>query len=176
MIDAPLRPEHPPRWPLAIARMLLGLLWLGSLRWKLPPDFESSSETSLREWLELEVAHPFIGGYGRFIESVVLPNFTLFAWLVFLAELGVGLALLFGAWTEVAAFIGLLMSINLGIGLLEVPGEWPWSYAMMAMWHGTLLVSGAGMLWGIDGRRKDPSTVQVSNQSTTEPSGSKGKS
>jgi uncharacterized membrane protein YphA (DoxX/SURF4 family) len=169
-----LRPEHPPRWPLALARMLMGLLWLGSLRWKLPPDFESSNETSLREWLELEVEHPFLGPYGRFIESVVLPNFTLFAWLVFLAELAVGLSLLVGAWTEIAAFVGLLMSVNLSIGLLEVPGEWPWSYLMMAMWHGALLVSGAGMLWGIDGWRKDRAVVPVSKPSTTEPPGSKG--
>lgn len=169
-----LRPEHPPRWPIALARMSMGLLWLGSLRWKLPPDFDSGSETSLREWLELEVAHPFLGAYGSVVETVVLPNFTLFAWLVFLAELVVGVSLLLGAWTEIAAFIGLLLSVNLGIGLLEVPGEWPWSYAMMAMWHGTLLVSGAGLLWGIDGVRKDRAARSVPITSTAEPHDSKG--
>ena len=46
------------------------------------------------------------------------------------------------------------MSINLGIGLLEVPGEWPWAYLMMAMWHGTILVSDAGSLWGLDARNR----------------------
>ena len=168
-----LRPLHPPRWPMALARMAMGLLWLGSLRWKLPPDFDGNGETSLRTWLELEVEHPFLPVYGELIESVVLPNFTLFAWLVFLSELGVGIALLVGAWTEVAAAVGLLMSINLGIGLLEVPGEWPWSYAMMAMWHGTLLVSGAGLLWGVDGWRKDRSTSTVSNAPTAGPTGPK---
>jgi len=64
-------------WPLALARIAMGALWLASLRWKLPPDFESSTQTSLREWLELEVDHAAFGFYGDLVESVVLPNFTL---------------------------------------------------------------------------------------------------
>ena len=28
-----------PLWPIALSRMLIGVLWLFSLRWKLPPDF-----------------------------------------------------------------------------------------------------------------------------------------
>ncbi len=62
----------------------------------------------------------------------------------------VGLSLLTGTLTRLGAAVGLLMAVNLGIGLLEVPGEWPWSYVMLAMWHGTFLVAGAGRLWGID--------------------------
>ena len=140
-----------PLWPLVLARMLMGVLWLFTLRWKLPPDFTSDSERSLREWLELEVDHAALGIYGDVIENVVLPNFTLFAWLVFLTELFVGLSLLFGLFTRVGAFVGVLLSLNLLVGLLEVPGEWPWAYVMMAMWHGTLLVSRAGHVIGIDG-------------------------
>jgi len=130
--------------------MLIGVLWLLALRWKLPPDFDGGSERGLREWLELEVEHPTVALYGSFIDSVVLRNFTAFAWAVFAVELVVGLALLTGTVTRAAAFVGVLLSLNLGIGLAEVPGEWPWSYAMMAMWHGTLLVAGAGRLWGVD--------------------------
>ena len=143
-----------PKWPVALARVLMGLLWLGSLRWKLPPDFASGSETSLREWLELEVQFPAFTFYADIIENLVLPNFTLFAWLVFIAELATGLSLLLGFYTRVGAALGLAMSINLGIGLLEVPGEWPWAYLMMAMWHGTILVSDAGSLWGLDARNR----------------------
>ena len=61
----------------------------------------------------------------------------------------VGLGLLLGIGTRAAALLGLLLSLNLLVGLLEVPGEWPWSYVLMAMWHGTILVSGAGSLWAI---------------------------
>jgi len=47
------------------------------------------------------------------------------------------------------------MSINLGVGLLSVPGEWPWSYAMMALLHGLIYVSDPGRVWGFDGLRSN---------------------
>lgn len=137
-------------WPLALSRMLIGLLWLFSLRWKLPPDFMPATGRSLMDWLQLEVQHAAFGFYGDFVSSVVIPNFTFFAWLIFLAELIAGFSLLTGTLTRLGAALGLLMSVNLGIGLLDVPGEWPWSYVMMAMWHGTFLVNAPGRLWGVD--------------------------
>lgn len=143
--------QKAPLWPIALARPVIGVLWLFSLRWKLPPDFAPASGRGLLDWLELEVAHPAFPVYGQFVEQMVIPNFTLFAWLIFLAELAVGLSLLTGTFTRWGALLGLLMSLNLGIGLLEVPGEWPWSYAMLAMWHGVFLVTPVGLLWGVDG-------------------------
>jgi hypothetical protein len=139
-----------PIWPIALSRILIGVLWLFSLRWKLPPDFAPAVGKGLMDWLELEVQHAAFGIYGGFVASVVIPNFTIFAWLIFLAELAVGLSLLTGTLTRLGAALGLLMSINLGVGLLEVPGEWPWSYAMLAMWHGLFLVAAPGRLWGVD--------------------------
>jgi thiosulfate dehydrogenase [quinone] large subunit len=138
-------------WPLSLSRMMIGVLWLFSLRWKLPPDFAPEMGRGLMDWLLLEVEHPFLGFYANLVESVIIPNFTLFAWLIFLSELTVGLLLLTGTLTRLGAGLGLLMSINLGIGLLEVPGEWPWSYVMMMMWHGVFLVAASGRLWGVDG-------------------------
>jgi uncharacterized membrane protein YphA (DoxX/SURF4 family) len=143
--------ERAPLWPIALSRVLIGLLWLGSLRWKLPPNFAPETGRGLLDWLQLEVQHPTFDFYARFVQSVVIPNFTLFAWLIFLGELLVGLALLTGTFTRLAAALGLLMSINLGIGLVEVPGEWPWSYAMLAMWQGVFLVTAAGRVIGVDG-------------------------
>lgn len=138
-------------WPAALSRMMIGVLWLFSLRWKLPPDFMPASGRGLMDWLELEVQHPAFAFYGDFVANMVIPNFTLFAWIIFISELLVGLSLLTGTLTRVGALIGLLMALNLGIGLLEVPGEWPWSYVMLAMWQGTFLVVGAGRLFGVDG-------------------------
>lgn len=139
-------------WPaLSAARTLIGLLWLISLRWKLPPDFTPPpGMRGLADWLQLEVAHPTVGLYAEVVAGIVLPNFTLFAWLIFLAELSAGLLLLAGLLTRPAALLGLLMSLNLGIGLAEVPGEWPWSYAMMAMWHGLILLAPPNRLIGLD--------------------------
>jgi uncharacterized membrane protein YphA (DoxX/SURF4 family) len=136
---------------LSASRSLIGVMWLMSLRWKLPPDFvPPAGMRGLMDWLQLEVAHPTVGLYADLVSSVVIPNFTAFAWIVFLSELLVGLLLLTGTFTRVGALIGLLMSLNLGIGLADVPGEWPWSYLMMAMWHGVFLVSPTLKLWGVD--------------------------
>jgi len=137
--------------------MLIGVLWLFALRWKLPPSFDGGSQRGLREWLELEVTHAAFEPYGRLIDSVVLPNFTFFAWALFVTELAVGLSLLLGFQVRVGALVGLGLSLNLGVGLLDVPGEWPWSYAMLAMWHGLFFASDAGRVWGLDGRHRPAS-------------------
>ncbi len=145
-----LTKKQTPLWPIALSRMLIGILWLYSLRWKLPPDFAPATGRGLMDWLQLEVQHPAFGFYAEFVQSVIIPNFTFFAWIIFLSELLVALSLLTGTLTRLGGAIGLLMSLNLGLGLLEVPGEWPWSYVMMAMWHGTFVVTAAGRLWGVD--------------------------
>ena len=147
-----------PLWPVAGSRIMIGILWLFSLRWKLPFEFAPEQGRGLMDWLLLEVQHPAFGFYANFVETVVIPNFTLFAWIIFLSELLVGLSLLTGTLTSLGGIVGLLMALNLGIGLLEVPGEWPWSYVMLAMWHGTFIVASAGRLWGVDSwlRRRQP--------------------
>jgi thiosulfate dehydrogenase [quinone] large subunit len=139
-------------FPLALSgcRSLIGLLWLASLRWKLPPTFTPTEGRSLMDWLELEVAHPTIGLYADFVAGVVIPNFILFAWLTFLIELAIGLSLTLGLFTRLGAWLGLLWALNLAVGLLAVPGEWPWSYLMLVMWHGLFLVAPKKQMWGID--------------------------
>lgn len=143
--------------PLVLSgnRSLIGLLWLASLRWKLPPTFAApEGHRSLLEWMNLQVAHPTLGLYADFVANVVIPNFTLFAWLTFLIELAVGLSLTLGLFSRVGAALGLLWSFNLAIGLISVPGEWPWSYLMLIMWHALFLVSVDKQIFGIDGWRR----------------------
>lgn len=143
--------ERAPLWPITASRILIGILWLFSLRWKLPPDFAPAAGRGLMDWLQLEAQHPAFAFYGEFVSTVVIPNFAIFAWIIFLSELTVGLSLLTGTLTRLGGLLGLLMALNLGIGLLEVPGEWPWSYIMLAMWQGTFVITAAGRLFGMDG-------------------------
>ena len=145
--------DFSPLLPLVLSgcRSLIGLLWLASLRWKLPPDFAApEGHRSLLEWLQLEAAHPTIGLYADFVTNVVMPNYTFFAWLTFLVELAIGLSLTLGLFTRLGALLGLMWSLNLAVGLLAVPGEWPWSYLMLIMWHGLFLVSVDKQRWGLD--------------------------
>ena len=160
-----LRRERAPLWPIALARIAIGVLWLFSLRWKLPPDFAPDAGRGLLDYLQLEAQYPAFALYGRFVEAVVIPNFTLFAWVIFLTELLVGLSLLTGTLTRLGAAVGLLMALNLGVGMLAVPNEWPWSYVMLAMFHFLFLMTAAGRVLGVDAllRRRMParSTLRV---------------
>ena len=139
-------------FPLVLSgsRSLIGLMWLMSLRWKLPPTFSPVEGRGLMDWLELEIAYPTVGLYADFVANLVVPNFLLFAWLTFFIELAIGLSLTLGLFTRLGAFLGLVWSFNLAIGLLAVPGEWPWSYLMLIMWHSLFLVAGPYQPWGID--------------------------
>jgi thiosulfate dehydrogenase [quinone] large subunit len=140
---------------LSGCRSVIGLMWLASLRWKLPPTFTASGDhRSLIEWMQLQVAHPTIGLYADFVSTVVIPNFMLFAWLTFIVELLTGLSLLLGLYIRWGAALGLLWSINLSVGLLAVPGEWPWSYLMLIMWHALFFVSVSHQTWGLDAWRR----------------------
>src|SRR5690606_13786376 len=52
------------------------------------------------------------GWYAAFLENVALPNATLFSYLVAYGELLVGLGLIVGLLTGIAAFFGSLMNIS----------------------------------------------------------------
>jgi thiosulfate dehydrogenase [quinone] large subunit len=57
--------------------------------------------------------HPQVTGwYASFLENVVVPNATLFSYLVILGETLVGIALVLGAFTGIAAFFGVFMNAS----------------------------------------------------------------
>lgn len=57
--------------------------------------------------------HPSVTGwYAWFLQNVVLPNATVFSWLVSWGELLVGLGLILGCLTGIAAFFGVFMNMN----------------------------------------------------------------
>ncbi len=58
-------------------------------------------------------AHPSVQGwYANFLHDFVLPNVGLFSFLVTWGEMAVGLGLLVGALTGIAAGFGVLMNMN----------------------------------------------------------------
>lgn len=58
-------------------------------------------------------SHPDVSGwYGAFLHSVVLPHVASFSYLVSYGEVFVGVGLLVGAFTGIAAFFGALMNMN----------------------------------------------------------------
>lgn len=58
-------------------------------------------------------AHPDVSGwYAAFIQHVALPNAALFSTLVTFGEIAVGLGLILGLFTGIAAFFGTFMNLN----------------------------------------------------------------
>lgn len=122
--------EEPPvaRWLLAdsrsgaiwlVLRVWLGWKWLeaglhkvGSPAWTGP-----NAGTAVAGFLQGALTktageHPDVPGwYAWFIERVALPNAALFSYLVAYGEVLVGIALIVGVLTGLAAFFGSLMNV-----------------------------------------------------------------
>ncbi len=58
-------------------------------------------------------AHPAVQGwYAWFLQNFVLPNAAVFAYLVTFGEVLIGLGLIFGCLTGIAAFFGVFLNMN----------------------------------------------------------------
>ena len=76
--------------------------------------------------------HPDVSGwYAWFIQNVALPNATLFSYLVTLGEIAVGIALILGFLTGIAAFFAGLM--NAAYLLAGTVSTNPWMF-IVATW------------------------------------------
>ena len=102
-------------------------------------------------------AWPF---WGSFLRLIVVPHASLFAWVVALGELLLGIALLLGLLTRIAAPAGVILLLTILLGQSYVPGAgWVgWITAGLVTKFAILLLlslaaSGYGA-WGLDGRRR----------------------
>jgi len=154
-----------PRWPLAIARVVVGFLWFQQLLWKMPPDFGcgprgaasigqasigQAGTTGLCDWISREVAMPAVPLYASFLQSVVIPNFALFGWLTWLLEAFIAASLLLGLLTRLGGLAGVAQAANLLIGLAGVEHEWYWTYVMLLILCALFALTAAGRVWGVD--------------------------
>ena len=113
--------------------------------------FTTHGEAGLKGFIASALTHasgPFPsvqGWYATFLEHVILPNTVVFSYLVTFGEVLVGLGLLFGAFTGIAAFFGIVMNMNyLFAGSISInPILCVCSLLLVLAWR----VSG---FWGID--------------------------
>ena len=136
---------------MAILRMSYGVLWLQQAKWKVPPDFGLASKAGLFYWTNEMVKYSFLPPHRFFVESVVLPNFLVFAWLTLVTELFIGFSHLVGLVSRLGALAAFAMSANLLVGLARHPGEWPWSYVMLLGYALLFLGAHPGRVLGLDG-------------------------
>ncbi|WP_077211284.1 DoxX family protein [Bacillus dakarensis] len=95
---------------LTIIRLYLGYSWLTAGFHKVVDGFDASG------FLQGSIAkaggdHPAVQAWwASFLEGVALPNAGLFSFLVAWGEVLVGLGLILGCFTTVAAFFGIVMN------------------------------------------------------------------
>jgi uncharacterized membrane protein YphA (DoxX/SURF4 family) len=134
---------------LALGRIALGGYWLWEQHWKLPPDFGLHQPRGLMFALQQSIRYPTLGLYKRFTEDVVVPHFHLFGWLVFLAEVGIGISLTLGAFTKAGALLGTLEAANLLVSQGRTP-EGPWIYVALLAANGGALVAPTNRRLSVD--------------------------
>jgi thiosulfate dehydrogenase [quinone] large subunit len=148
----PFLPSRIDRAVIAVVRVGVGLLWLQNLGWKIPPNFgQGDPPQGLYLSTTYAVSHEVLHPYTWLVEQVVLPNFTIFAWIVLLVEASLGAFLTLGLATRFWALVGIAETVVIMLTVLNAPNEWIWSYLLMLLVHAALFATAAGRYAGLDG-------------------------
>jgi thiosulfate dehydrogenase (quinone) large subunit len=148
----PVLPSRTNRAVIAVVRVGVGLLWLQNVGRKIPPDFGRGDPPSgLYLSASHAVTHEVFRPYAWLVEDLVLPNFTLFGWMVLLVEASLGAFLLIGLATRFWAVIGVAQTVVIMLSVLNAPHEWYWWYLLMLLVHLALFATAAGRYAGLDG-------------------------
>src|SRR5690625_5207705 len=105
-------------WIWLILRLYLGYSWLTAGWGKLKADawVGSESGTAIKGFTQGVVAKAaegeVAGWYATFMESLIAPNATVVSYMVVYGEILVGLGLIVGCLTGIAAFFGALMNFS----------------------------------------------------------------
>lgn len=119
--------SRPMDYGFAAFRIALGAYWLYEQHWKLPPDFGLHQPRGLMFAFQQGIQYPTLDLYRRFLQELVVPNFHVVGWLVFVTEVAIGLSLVLGLFTRGGALMGIGQAINLLISQASTP-EGPWIY------------------------------------------------
>ncbi len=107
-------------WVWLVLRVYVGWTWLteGLAKAQTPGWIGSQAGTFLTTWITKSVAktqgaHPDVQGwYGWFLSAVVLPHTAFWSYIVTFGEISVGIALILGLFTGIAAFFGTTMNAS----------------------------------------------------------------
>ena|SRR5215470_16228314 len=147
----------------ALVRMLTGVIFIASGYGKATGPFVKGGFAKSAEQLARD-GWPF---WSAFLKSTVLPHAEVFGWIVALGELAVGIGLLLGFLTRIAAVCGALLLLTILLGQSYVPGStWDhWitaglttKFALLLL----LLIAAIGYAaWGLDGVVRRPKHVRL---------------
>lgn len=111
-------------WLWLVVRLYLAFQWLEPATEKLhsPAWVGNKAGSAITGFVNRGLAHAggehpdVTGWYATFLQHVVLPNAAFFSYVITAGELLVGLGLLLGALTGIAAFFGLVMNFSYLLG------------------------------------------------------------
>ena len=140
-----------PLWPLGLARIVYGLLWWQQSKWKVPSDdFGRKSGGGLWYWVHQEIQYPTVPAFRDFLVNVMIPHWTFFGWMTLVTETFIAVTLILGLGTRLGSLVAIGMAANITIGILSVPHEWGWTYAMLITFPILFLLTDAGRSFGVD--------------------------
>ncbi len=128
-----------------LARVLIGTMWWQQSLWKVPPNY-----AGLLYWMKQEVDHAAIALQSKLVGSIVIPQIDIFGPLVYAIEVSIGVSLIIGLLSRWGALLGLLMGLNLWLGLYSAPGEWPWTYFFLIVIQFLFVIDPPGRCLGVD--------------------------
>jgi uncharacterized membrane protein YphA (DoxX/SURF4 family) len=147
----------------AAVRIATGAIFVAEGAGKLTGDFvrggfgRSAAEMAEHSW-------PF---WKSFLQSVVVPRAGVFGWIFALGELAVGIGLLLGLFTRIAALGGAVQMVAILLAQSYVPGgSWDkWITAGLTTKFALLLLillfaADAGSVWALDARLKRSATLR----------------
>lgn len=95
---------------------------------------------------------------GFLLDNLFIPQIRIFGWLVWLTEFSVFLTMIFGLFTRLGALSAIGISLQLYIGLANVPRpfEWEWTYGAIVALAFAMMAVAPGRVFGVDAwlRRK----------------------
>ena len=138
------------RW-VALLRITLGVIllvtWWENLQKGL---YQADNFADFINWLA--AGHP-LATYGGFLTNVVAANATISGTVQLIAELGIGLALLIGLFTPLAALGAAFFFFNLFLSFLNPnTDEWIWTYVLLVVAALVVALTRSGRAWGVDSR------------------------
>lgn len=137
-----------------LCRFFVGTMWWQQTLWKLPPLYTDNPSdplnSGLHYWMTREGQSAAIPLLGDFVNHLVLPNFYVFAPIVYSLEVLTAVALILGLFVRLWGWIGALQAVNLWLGLYNADGEWPWTYFFLIVLMVLFALHRSGRSLGLD--------------------------
>jgi uncharacterized membrane protein YphA (DoxX/SURF4 family) len=143
--------DQPDQFGIILLRSLFALLWFSQGFIKIldrSSDADKDHHDFLGQLKWMRDSHP-ISIVSDFLDALVIPNSSLFLWLVILTELSIAISLGLGLFTKLGSVLGGLMSATLWLFTLGWD-EWVWTYPLIFFPHILFFLSSSGKQAGID--------------------------